>query len=898
MPTIALSMIVRNVATIIGNCLDSVVPFVDEIVIVDTGSTDTTKSVILNHAPSAKIFDYNEKTNPEGFLHDVQESWEEKLPGQFTGRQMLANFGAARQSGLARCTSDYVLWIDSDDVLVDGQNLRELVELMARERVDTAMLTYDYASDGQGNVTCQLTRERVIRRAGPSVWCQPIHEVLSPPGNVRFFDTLKVKHRRHEYRLGPEVANRNLKVLLNWFYGKDENTCDPRMLFYLAMEERWLWPERSIKHYRKYCERSGWDEERAKAHIYAGMIHEDKGAHQEAFSEYAQAALEASFDPDPYFGAARMAYFKMDYGKCAEWTETGFRIMSDDKSRRSLIMANPTERMWRPHVFYSFALIKLGRYKEASDTCNSALKWAPADEPHLRPNRDFADSCLNDEKSGAAVSVSLNFRLGEALSEPLRDVPSNVTTWFAIHFWKALLTQGHRDKALALLDLFPSGMVYEDKLREMREFIDSGKEIGTVAKALEIAPTVDEPLPQEDPDPEFPASPLVELADEPLNIIFWLGASWEKWSPETIKKTGMGGSEIAAVVMARSLALLGHNVMVYSDCEGYQGFYDGVAYVPYKYHYESDLPQSARECDIFISSRQAAAFKSGEKWKYKASFLWVHDIHVGQPNAAMSEALFRVDGFFCLSNWHKKFFLETYPFLHADSVIVTRNGIDVERFRNVPNKIGNRLIYSSSPDRGLEVLLNLLPKIRERVSDVILHVYYGFENWKAMAQSMGNKDQIERVDYFERRLAEEASKGHLVYHGRVNQEQLAAAFLASKVWAYPTWFTETYCISAIESMAAGCVPVTTNLAALTETVKHGIIIPGSNTDEDYQAAFVNSVVDLLTDEDGRQKIARQGRQYALTNCDWLSVAVEWSEIFKRMLAKKSDPLSLPAFGDF
>lgn len=898
MPTIALTMIVRNVAKIIGNCLDSVVPFVDEIVIVDTGSTDKTQDEIFAHAPKATILYYNEISNPEGFLLDVQESWQEKLPGQFTGKQMLANFGAARQKGLSDCKSDYVLWLDSDDVLVGGERLRELVELMEREKVDTAMLTYDYASDAAGNVTCQLTRERVIRRRGPSVWCQPIHEVLSPPGNVRFFDLLKVKHRRGEYRLGPEVAHRNLKVLLNWFYGKDEKTCDARMLFYLAMEENWLWPDRSIRHYKLYCERSGWDEERAKAHIYAGMTHEQKGAYHDAFAEYAQAALEASFDPDPYFGAARMAYYKNDFAKCAEWTETGFRIMSDDKTRKSVIMANPTERMWRPHVFYSFSLIKLGRYKEASDTCNAALKWAPADEPHLKPNRDFAESCLADQKKGSAVSVNLQFRLGEALSEPIKDVPSNVTTWFAIHFWKALLSQGQKEKALSLLDLLPSGMVYEDKLREMREFTEAGKEIAVEVKAPEIAPVVAEDLSTDDPDPSFPSRPLVELVDEPLTIIFWLGASWEKWSPETIKQTGIGGSETAAVVMARSLALLGHNVMVFSDCEGHEGFYDGVAYVPYQAIHNDGLPDSARECDIFISSRQAAAFKAAEKWKYKAGFLWVHDIHVGQPNAAMSEALFRVDGFFCLSEWHKKFFLETYPFLHTDSVIVTRNGIDVERFRNKPNKIGKRLIYSSSPDRGLEVLLNLLPRIREQVPEVVLHVYYGFETWKAMALSMGNQEQIERVAYFERRLAEEASKGHVVYHGRVNQDQLAAAFLASSVWAYPTWFTETFCITAVEAMAGGCVPVTTKLAALPETVKHGIVIPGTNTDEEYQKLFVRSVVELLTDEDGRQRLADEGRQYALASCDWLSVAVEWNDIFKSILAKKSDPLSLPAFGDF
>lgn len=897
MSTIALSMIVRNVEAIIGNCLSSVVPYVDEVVIVDTGSTDRTKETILKYAPHAKIYEYTEKTNPEGFLHDVQASWEEKLPGQFSGKMMLGNFGAARQSGLDKCTSDYVLWLDSDDVLVGGEKIRELVKLMAHERMDTAMLTYDYESDAQGNVTCQLTRERVVRRAGPSVWCQPIHEVMSPPGNVRFYDLLTVKHRRSEYRLGTEFAHRNLKVLLNWFYGKDENTCDARMLFYLAMEEKWLWPEKAIKHYKKYCERSGWDEERAKAHIYAGMLHEQAGKYQDALGEYALAALEAGFDPDPFFGAARMAYYKNDHGKCIEWTERGFKIMADEKSRRSVIMTNPTERLWRPHVFYGFSLIQHGRFKEAFDVCESALKWAPADEPHLKPNRDFARKALLDQKGGVG-SVNLQFRLAEALNEPIKEVPSNVTTYFGIYFWKLLVAKGETDKAEAFLDLLPTGAVYEEKVREMREFLKEGRTIEAAPKEESLA-KVEEKLPEGEPDPDFPGSPLFELADSPLSITFWLGASWEKWSPVTIEKTGIGGSETAAVQMAKCLSLLGHNVKVISDCAGHEGVYEGVTYVAYEKYYKGELSEADFTSDVFVSSRQANAFGVDERWKYRVGFLWVHDIHVGQPNAAMSERLFRVDRFLCLSQWHKKFFLETYPFLHSDNVLVTRNGIDIERFRNKPKKVGNRLIYSSSPDRGLEVLLHLLPKIRERVSDVVLHVYYGFETWKAMAASQKNQEQIDRVAFFEKQLAAEMEAGHVVYHGRVNQKDLAEAFLASKVWPYSTWFTETNCITAVEAQAAGCVPVTTALAALTETVQHGILIPGQNTDDDYQTKFVNAVVDLLTDESGRQKFASAGREHALTSCDWMTVAQEWCHMFDDVLAQKSSSgLSLPAFGDF
>ena len=56
MPLISLCMIVRNEEAVLGRCLDSVADLVDEIILVDTGSTDNTKAVAAEYA--AKIYDF------------------------------------------------------------------------------------------------------------------------------------------------------------------------------------------------------------------------------------------------------------------------------------------------------------------------------------------------------------------------------------------------------------------------------------------------------------------------------------------------------------------------------------------------------------------------------------------------------------------------------------------------------------------------------------------------------------------------------------------------------------------------------------------------------------------------------------------------------------------------
>ena len=80
-------MIVRNEAERLPGCLESVADLVDEIVIVDTGSTDATKAVAARFGAKVKIFDF---------------AW-------------CDDFAAARNESLRRAGGDWVLWLDADD---------------------------------------------------------------------------------------------------------------------------------------------------------------------------------------------------------------------------------------------------------------------------------------------------------------------------------------------------------------------------------------------------------------------------------------------------------------------------------------------------------------------------------------------------------------------------------------------------------------------------------------------------------------------------------------------------------------------------------------------------------------------------------------------------------------
>jgi glycosyltransferase involved in cell wall biosynthesis len=166
-----------------------------------------------------------------------------------------------------------------------------------------------------------------------------------------------------------------------------------------------------------------------------------------------------------------------------------------------------------------------------------------------------------------------------------------------------------------------------------------------------------------------------------------------------------------------------------------------------------------------------------------------------------------------------------------------------------------RCVYSSSADRGLDVMLDLWPRIREKVPDAELHVFYGWDVFDRVAFAnpglLAYKQQV---------LAQAAAlggeAGGIFLRGRVGQKALADELQQARVWSYPTAFLETSCIGAMEARAAGVPLVTSGIGALLETVgTHGSLIGWSqdedephNRDSGYQERFVSRVVALLTDE--------------------------------------------------
>ncbi len=137
-------------------------------------------------------------------------------------------------------------------------------------------------------------------------------------------------------------------------------------------------------------------------------------------------------------------------------------------------------------------------------------------------------------------------------------------------------------------------------------------------------------------------------------------------------------------------------------------------------------------------------------------------------------------------------------------------------------------------------------------------------------------------------LAHARAMPGVVHVGPVPQPDLAEALRGSLLLAYPNSFPETACIAAMEAMAAGCVVVTSDLGALSETLGgHGVLLPFEKDAAVHGEHFANEVIHQISTlkqqwaaGELEQRLADQIK-WANETYSWRTRAVEWEAWLNR-----------------
>ena len=169
MKEISLCMIVKDEEDVIARCLDSVKDLVDEIIIVDTGSTDRTKEIVSKYTD--KIYDF----------------------------EWVNDFSKARNFSFSKATKDYILWLDADDIILETElkKLKQLKEELDGS-VDLYQMKYNYIVDENNVPTLVQIRARLLKRSKNYQWVSKIHEVIIPTGIIEKVD-IAITHKKEKH---------------------------------------------------------------------------------------------------------------------------------------------------------------------------------------------------------------------------------------------------------------------------------------------------------------------------------------------------------------------------------------------------------------------------------------------------------------------------------------------------------------------------------------------------------------------------------------------------------------------------------------------------------------------------------------------------------------------------
>ncbi|WP_246021096.1 glycosyltransferase [Paenibacillus lentus] len=172
-------MIVKNEEKQLQKCLDSVCDIVDEIIIVDTGSTDRTKEIAGHY--TAKIYDF---------------PW-------------IDDFAAARNYSFDRATKQFIMWLDADDLLLppDRGKLKQLKRTLNPNQ-EVVMMDYHLALDDAGVPLILTRRYRLVRRDKKFKWKGIVHEDIDVSRASIAYSDVAVTHCRQGVH-----TERNLKIL-------------------------------------------------------------------------------------------------------------------------------------------------------------------------------------------------------------------------------------------------------------------------------------------------------------------------------------------------------------------------------------------------------------------------------------------------------------------------------------------------------------------------------------------------------------------------------------------------------------------------------------------------------------------------------------------------------------
>jgi glycosyltransferase involved in cell wall biosynthesis len=724
-------MIMKNEEENLPRLMKSVEGCFDEIHITDTGSTDNSVEVAKKLGATVHHFDW------------------------------VNDFAAARNASFEPVKTDYVMWLDLDDVLENPEGFKRFRD-DAMGLADYWISTYHYSSDANGKPLCSFARERVFKRERDFKWKYFVHEGVIPqsagvPIKMDFSPVWAVRHMRTDADLLKD-RSRNLNI-----FQANIEKLDSRMKYYYGKE---------LFEAQKPAD---------SVHYFGEALKDDK--------------LEM------HDRILAMQYLCYAYMQCNQFDKA-----LEIATQGLLISPNRAEY----YTIIGDCFVKMGRLQDAI------------------PSYSAAKSCIFQAgiPNGFSGAIFHN-------EETYTTYPRNQLARIYANLGNFAKSEEESSESFTRFSN-----------QESKQICDEIKRLKIVAVGFKDAKPCDDIVITCPPHAPY------------------------LWDADIAKTKGMGGSETACIEMASWLHKVSGRVVKVFNARETVAICDGVEYIPC-----GQLNQYMADHKPWLHIAWRHNFKVTDALTY----VWCHDLKT--PGIESTDNYEKV---LCLTPFHKRYAMATQG-VPEDKVFVTRNGIKPDRFKDslhaqsnpyLHKKNPNKIVFPSSPDRGLDRAMRVLDKVRETYPDIELHVFYGIEHL----------DKYGLTDLKNMLKAMMDERPWVKYHGFTQQDVLMSHLKEAAIWLHPCDFIETSCITAMEMVCAGVYPVTRRLGGLMDTLatpeKLGmatLLDSDCITESEYQK-YIDATLDALKNKKW------ENVKFDPHELSWESVAKEWLEF----LPKKRD----------
>ena len=270
--------------------------------------------------------------------------------------------------------------------------------------------------------------------------------------------------------------------------------------------------------------------------------------------------------------------------------------------------------------------------------------------------------------------------------------------------------------------------------------------------------------------------------------------------------------------------------------------------------------------------------------EHRPTVLWLHDLF-NDPEAVHlkdEESRKRFDKLVFVSNWQWNQYNLAMGIPYSEAIVL-RNAIEPIEEHKKPNDGKIRLIYHTTPHRGLEILVPVVEHLVKFFPEIHLDVYSSFKAYGWPQRDEPYEALFDRV----------REHPNMTYHGYQSNDKVREALKRADIFAYPNIWQETSCIAAIEAMSAACAVVCPSYAALPETT--GNFAFSYQYHEDIQqhanifANVLGKVIELYKNDEKKTRSRLQFQKMWTDNFySWQNRVGEWEGLINGIIASKED----------